>query len=86
MDDIKLGPCSKCLEFIKPCSCQTGSGSAVVPGYVAFTYEQHPLSGAAIPVCKKVTAETTIAELAEWYREVHPKGKHIYDLRICEAT
>jgi hypothetical protein len=37
MNDIKLGPCPKCLDHIKPCRCTTAGVSGEVPGYKALT-------------------------------------------------
>lgn len=55
------------------------------PCYVAVTSEQHPLTGEAMPVLKKVTRETTVGELIDWYKQQQHGSGILYDLRITEA-
>jgi hypothetical protein len=54
--------------------------------YVAITYEQHPLTGDAVPTVKRITRDTTVGDLADWYKEVFPQSPSMWDIRITEAT
>ena len=51
---------------------KTASVTAVgceTPCYVAITSEQHPHTGEAMPILKKVTRDTTVGELIDWYKK-----------------
>lgn len=52
--------------------------------FTAITYNQHPLTGEAMPATKKISRDTTVGDLIDWIR----KGKdfNIGDLRIVQDT
>ena len=53
--------------------------------YIAITHEQHPLTGEAMPLVRRINRDTTIGELIDWCKGMS-HCKVLYDLRITEPV
>ena len=61
------------------------SDCAPCPCYVAVVYDQCQLTGAAMPLVKRLTPETTVAEIMAWNKSVFPKWDNA-NITITKAT